>query len=171
MTLFALVMLSHDTPYDCLKDGVTVLVFAAMGAAAALVPIIVTSNDPMWRVLGIALFTLIATFIYRTSNFPIGGIPFGIVAYMGTAIWERRMPAEKLLHLALWPVGALAVGVGCVVAVDCVFNQSDPARALRQEIGARLRAMEQLLRLHLANADSEQIGKQAALVRRYAVTG
>ena len=128
LVIFALVMLSHDTPYDCFKDGVTVLVFAALGAASALVPIIVTGNDPVWRVLGIAFFTFIATFIYRASTFPIGGIPFGIVAYMGTSIWERRMPAEKLLHLALWPLGALAVGVGCVVAVDYLLTNATPRR-------------------------------------------
>ena len=170
-SLFMLFLVSHDTPFQCFKDLLTCLSFAALGTAAALLLVIATGNHPVARVVGLAVSTFLATFFFRASAAPLAALSFGCLTYMVISLWEIQIRPERILHLSLWPMGTLATVAGSAIAVEYLFNRSDPLVALRREIAARCAALEQLFRLCAMHAEAEPIEKQSAIVRRYAVTG
>jgi multidrug resistance protein MdtO len=170
-SLFMLFLASHDTPFNCFKDLVTCLVFAGVGTIAALCLIEATGNAPMARVLGLAVFTFLATFFFRASTVPIAALSFGCLSFMVISLWEIQIPAEQVLHLSLWPMGTLFVVAACAVVVEYLFNRSDPVPILQSEIKARFEALEQLFFLWATKADDRQFQNQSAKVRRYVLVG
>ena len=170
-SLFMLFLVSHDTPFHCCRDLFTLVSFAAMGTTSALMLVSVTGNNPVARVVGVAVFTFLATFFFRASTVPLAPLAFGCLTFMTINLWENQLRPERILRLSLWPIGTLATVALCGAAVDYLFNRSDPLVALQREIKARCAALEQLFQLCATNAKSEQIEKQSSIVRRYAVTG
>lgn len=170
-SLFLLFLVSHDTPFHCFKDLFTCVSFAALGTGSALMLIIATGNHPVARVVGVAVFTFLATFFFRASSVPLAPLSFGCLAFMTLNLWEYQIRPERILRLSLWPIGTLAIVALSGTVVDYLFNRSDPLTALQREIKARCAALEQLFHLCATHADAERIEKQSAAVRRYAVTG
>jgi len=170
-SLFMLFLVSHDTPFHCFQGLATCVSFATLGTASALLLVIATGNEPVARVVGLGVFTFLATFLFRACTMPLAPLSFGCLAYMTLSLWENHLRAEKILHLSLWPMGTLATVAASGVVVDYLFNRSDPLLALRREIKARCAALEQLFQLCATRADSNRIDNQCAIVRRYAVTG
>ena len=170
-SLFMLFLASHETPHLCLRDLLTMLSGGALGTTAALVLMGVTNDHPVARVVGLAVFTFIAAFFFRTSVMPAFPMAFGCLTYMVISLWEYQIRAEKILHLSLWPMGTLLTVAGSAMAVECLFNRSDPLVRLRCEMKARCAAISRLVHLLAAHAQTGQIEDQSAIVRRYAVTG
>ena len=170
-SLFMLFLVSHDTPYHCFRDLATCVSFATLGTATALLLVIATGNEPVARVVGVGVFTFLATFFFRTCAMPLAPLSFGCLAYMTISLWENHLRAERILHLSVWPVGTLATVAGSGVLVDYLFNRSDPLLTLRREIKARYAALEQLFQLCATRTDTVRTEKQSAIVRPYAVSG
>jgi multidrug resistance protein MdtO len=170
-SLFMLFLISHDTPFNCFKDLAVCLSFAAIGTATALCLVVTTGNDPMARVLGLAVCTFLATFFFRASTVPIAALSFGCLTFMVISLWEIQIPAEQVLHLSLWPMGTLSTVAGCAIAVDYLLNCSDPAPILQREMKVRFEALEQLFLLCAAKVDVNRLQDHSAKVRRYATTG
>jgi multidrug resistance protein MdtO len=170
-SLFMLFLISHDSPYQSFRDLLTLLSGAALGTIAALLLMSATGDHPVARVVGLAVFTFLASFFFRTCVIPAFPMAFGCLTFMVISLWEYRIRAERILHLSLWPMGVLATVAGSAVAVEYLFNRSDPLVALRREIRARRAALERLFQLYATHAEAGWIEKQSAIVRRYAVTG
>jgi len=170
-SMFMLFLASHETPQLCLRDLLTMLSGAALGTAAALLLMGATGDHPVARVMGLAVFTFVAAFFFRTSIMPAFPMAFGCLAYMVTSLWEYKIRAERILHLSLWPMGTLATVAFSAMVVECLFNRSDPLVKLQRDMKARCAAVSRLLQLFAAHAEAEEIEGQLAIVRRYAVTG
>jgi len=169
--LYFLFFASYDTPFDCFNSLLKGMVGAAVGTTSATLLIIASGNHPVARVVGLAVFTFLATFFFRTSVVPVAALMFGVFTFNTISLWERHLRAEAILHTSLWSVATLPVAAFCAVAVEYLFNRRDPLIAWRREIKARCAALEQLFLLCARHADAEQLEKQSAVVRRYAVTG
>ena len=169
--LFMLFLVSHDTPQRCLKDLLGLLGAGALGTAAALLLMGLTQDHPVARIVGLAVFTFLSAFFFRTSVIPGLPLGFGCLTYMVISLWEYRIRAETILHLSLWPMGVLGVVAFSAVVVEYLFNHSDCLAALRCEIRARCIALDRLFHMYALQAEPESIAEQAAIVRRYAVTG
>jgi multidrug resistance protein MdtO len=170
-SLFMLFLVSHETPFNCFKDLVTCVAFAGVGTVATLCLIATTGNAPMARVLGLAVFTFLSAFFFRTSTVPIAALATGCLSFMVISLWEIQIPAEKVLHLSLWPMGTLSVVAGCAIAVEYLFNRNDPLPILQREIRARFDTLEQLIFLWATKASDKQFQNQSAKVRRYVLVG
>ena len=170
-SMFMLFLVSHDSPGQCFKDCLALLSGAAVGTTAALLLMGASGDHPLARVLGLAVFTFVAAFFFRTSVMPAFPMAFGCLTYMVISLWENKIRAEKILHLSLWPMGTLGIVALSVVIVECVFNRSDPLARLTRELKARCAAIGRLLELFEARAEAGQIETASAVVRRYAVTG
>jgi multidrug resistance protein MdtO len=169
--LFMLVLVSHDTPYRCFRDLHTLLSAGALGITAVLRLVAATGDHPVARVVGLAVFTFLAAFFFRTSVMPAFPMGFGCLTFMVISLWEYQIRAEKILHISLRPMGVLATVAGSAVVVEYLFNRSDPLVALRREIKARCAALERLFQSYATHVDGERIEKQSTIVRRYAATG
>ena len=170
-SMFMLFLVPYDSPALSFKGFLTLMSGAALGTAAALLLIATTDNHPVARVLGLAVYTFVAAFFFRTSAVPGFPMAFGCLTYMVISLWEKQIRAERVLHLSLWPMGTLATVAGSAMLVEWVFNRSDPLVALRRELRTRAAALTSLLELCATRAAAKQIEKQSAIVRRYAVTG
>ena len=170
-SMFMLFLASHETPQLCLRDILTMLSGAGLGTMAALLLMGATGDHPVARVVGLTVFTFVAAFFFRTSAIPAFPMAFGCLTYMVISLWEYKIRAEQILHLSLWPMGTLATVAFSALVVEFLFNRSDPLVRLRREIKARCAAIDRLLQLLADPAAAEEIDRQSAIVRRYAVTG
>src|SRR5271165_6594516 len=143
-SMFMLFLISHDWPYQCFRDLLTLLSGAALGTIVALLLVNATGDHPVARVVGLAVCTFIAAFFFRTSVVPAFPMAFGCLTYMVISLWEYRIRPERILHLSLWPMGTLLTVAGSAVVVEYLFNRGDPLVALRRELRARRAALEQL---------------------------
>jgi hypothetical protein len=104
--LFMLFLVSHETPFRCFQDLLTLLSAGAMGTTAVLLLVVATGDHPVARVVGLAIFTFLAAFFFRTSVMPAFPMGFGCMTYMVISLWEYRIRAERILHLSLWPMAS-----------------------------------------------------------------
>ena len=76
--------------------------------------------------------TFLATFFFRTSAIPLGAAVVGVPHVHGDFPLGIPNPSgKKSLRLAsLWPLGTLATVAGSAIAVEYLFNRSDPLLAL-----------------------------------------
>lgn len=170
-SMFMLFLISHDSPFPCFRDLLILLSGAALGTVVILLEMIATGDHPVARIVGLAICTFAAAFFFRASVIPSFPMAFGCMTFMVTSLWEYKIPAERILHLSLWPLGTLATVALSAVIVEVLFNRSDPLAALQHEIKGRCGALDHLFRLFAANAEPGKIEKQADMVRRYSVTG
>ena len=169
--LYFLFFASYDTPFDCFNSLLKGMVGAVMGTTSATLLIMITGNHPVARVVGIAVFTFLATFFFRTSVVPVAALMFGVFTFNTISLWERHIRAEAILHNSMWSVATLPIAAFCAVSVQYLFNRSDPLVAWRRQIKDRCAALEELFLLCAKHADAKQVEEQSAIVRRYAETG
>lgn len=169
--VYLIFLVSYDAAYLTFQNSVFQLTFQCVGVGAALMLVEVTGNDPMARVLGIALFTFFSAYFLRASTRPSAAMNIGIFSINTLSLWEQHLPAERLVHLAMWPIAGGALAVGIKILIEYMFTHRDPLRALQKELGARLNALEELFRMYGERAPEEEIAKQVTVVRRYAFAG
>ena len=170
-SIYMLFLVPHDTPQRCMGGLIQCLGAALAGTVVALSLIIVTGNHPMARVVGLAVCTFLATYLFRASVLPLASLSFACVAFMVISLWEIQIRAEQVLHLSLWPLGTLSTVALCSLAVEFLLNRKDPLRVLKREMRGRFEAIEQLFILFSTNAGDDQIERQSLKLKRYAVTG
>src|SRR5208282_176988 len=164
---YSIFLISYETPYLSFKTGALSVLCVAVGITFALSLIAITQNDPMARVLGVAVFTFLAAFFMRTFVLSVVPQNIGIVSVMVLSLWDSHLPAETLVHRSLWPVATMALGVACKIAIEYLFTHRDPIAALQKEIEARFEAMEQLFLLY-DEGTHERLSDQIANVKQYA---
>jgi multidrug resistance protein MdtO len=169
--VFLLFLMSYETPYLTFKRSFAALLLQCTGIAVALCLIIATGNDPMARVLGVAIFTFIAGFVRRTQARFIQVVDFAIFATSTIYAFDIPQQADLSIKMAIWPIATGAIAVGCKVAIEYIFTRRNPFYALYREIDVRLDALEQLFYLYGSEADAGAVQAQAAKVRRYAFMG
>ena len=167
---YTIFLVSYETPYLTFKTGATSVLCIAIGVVCSVSLIALTQNDPMARVLGLAVFTLVAAFFLRTFALSVVPQNIGIVSVMVLSLWDSHTPAEILLHRSMWPVATVALCVACKVAVEYLFTRRDPVASLQEEIEARFEALEQLFLLY-GESSEECLRGQIAKIKQYAFIG
>ena len=169
--LYLIFMVSYDVPYLTFRRSVQEVTSQLIGVVIALTLIQITGNDPMARVLGIAAFTFISAFMLQACTARVVAMNIGIFPVLTLSLWEYHLPAKLLVYLSMAPVLTGAVSVGCKVAVEYLFTQRNPRRALRLERLARLKAMRTLFALYGNGASKAELEPAIASVSRLAFTG
>jgi multidrug resistance protein MdtO len=169
--LYMLLLVSYEQPRLTLRTGLRELIMQLSGIIAALVLIQASGNAPMARVLGVAVFTFMSSFIVRAGRAPAIGFPFCVFSATTLSFWELHLPEKTLIQMSLWPVASGAVAIACAVAIEHLLHVRDPIKRLWQEIDIRLDAVEQLLRLYARSANREQSEPAVRAVTRLAFAG
>ncbi len=170
-SLYMLFLVPHDTPQRCFGGLIQCLTGALLGTAAGLVLIICTGNEPIARVLGLAVCTFVSMYFFRASLIPLVSMAFGALSYMVISLWEMQIRPEQILHFSLWPMGTLSTVALCSVLVEFLLNRNDPLVVLKREMSTRFGAFEQLFTLFATNAGEKQIRRQSMKLKRLVVTG
>jgi len=169
--LYMLMLVSYEQPRLTLYTGLRELLMQLAGVMAALLLVEASGNAPIARVLGVAVFTFVCSFIAKAGRAPAIGFPFCVFSATTLSFWELHLPAQTIINMSLWPVASAAVAIACAVAVEHLLHVRDPIERLWQEIDARLEAVEKLLRLYAGAADAGQLELAHRAVTRLAFSG
>ncbi len=130
-----------------------------------------TDNDPIARVLSVALISFIAGMIISSTTLPSIGVILGFVFCSAIANWESHRPAEILVRGSLWLVASCALGIGCAVLIEYAFGSTNPVKRLEQQLQMRYKALEKLFHSVASGAAAEDVVAATVAVGRLATTG
>jgi multidrug resistance protein MdtO len=174
--VFLVFLVSFETPYMTFQRGLIALTAQFSGACAGFCYVSITGNSSLARVMGITLFTFIATYYRMTAQRTlIQPLDFSVIA-IGTLgnfdlQWGIPMNDRHMVSFSLWPLAAGAVSVGCKVAVEYIFTRRNPYHDLYREVMARLEVLEKTFLLYASGASEEEGRAQIAQIRQLAFMG
>ena len=169
--IYLMFLISYDVPYLTLTNSLDSLVWQCVGVMAALGLVVVTDNDPMARVLGIAGFTFLSAFLLQTCRSPQVGINIGVFSVLTLTNWESHRPPAQLVYLSFAPILVGAIAMGCKIPLEYLFTSRDPVRALALEMSVRLKAVAALLRAMAQDAMPGERARATTAVSRLAFAG
>jgi multidrug resistance protein MdtO len=169
--LYFIFLISRDSPSVSLRSGILSFFVVVSAIVVELAVVIVTDNDPMARVLSVAVVTFLAGVVVVATNYPALGSTWGLIYCTVIELWERHAPANALVTTSLLLLGTFSVALSCAIFVEYLFGNRDPAKELNGQRELRYRALETMFRLYAEEATPEQRSEAASRVSRLAVAG
>ncbi len=169
--MYFVFLVGRDSPAVSFRSGIFILLTLVASISTALAVVILTDNDPMARVLGVAVITFLAGMIMLSSTVPALASSFGFIFTTLIALWETHAPAGPLVKEMLYLLGTISLAVASVLAVEYIFAGQHPAEELQQQRIIRYQALEAMFALYAQGADSAQISPAVIRVSRLAATG
>ena len=170
VALYFVFFVGRESPAVSLRSlFILVPILAAVATEFGIV--ILTDNDPMARVLGVALVSLIAGLFTVATTQPALGSTLAFIFVTLIAFWETHAPAHRLVTTSLWIISALSIPILSSIAVEYVFGARHPADLLCEQHTIRWRAFLSMFTLLAEKASPEQRAEAVSRVSRLAETG
>jgi multidrug resistance protein MdtO len=169
--IFLVFLIGRDSPAVSFRSAILSLLVVTAAIAAVLAVVIVTDNDPMARVLGIAVACFLTGMFLMSSTIPGLAVIFGLVFAILMSPWETHAPAGPLVKQMLYLLGTMSLAVGSVVVVEYVFGRHNAAEELQQERITRYQALETMFSLFAQGADAAEMSPAVIRVARLAAAG
>jgi multidrug resistance protein MdtO len=169
--LYVIFLLVRESPAISLRSGVVAVLSVSAAVAVQLAVVIVTDNDPVARLLSVALVTFIAGMAMTSITFPTIGVILGFIFSSVIANWEFHKPADTLVKGSLWVVASFALGIGCAVFVEYAFGSTSPVKRLEEQLQMRYKALEKLFSSVASDGAAEDIVAARIQVARLAAAG
>ena len=169
--MYFIFLVGRDSPTISFRTGLISLLTVALAIAVELGVIILSDNDPMARVLSVAVVTFIAGIVVASSNFPTLGSTWGLIFCTVIGNWEKHAPADSLVKGSLWLIATLAVSIGVSVLVEYLFGDRDPAKKLEIQRKIRYQALEKMFTVYAQGGTPEERSAAAMPVSRLALAG
>jgi multidrug resistance protein MdtO len=169
--MYFIFLVGRDSPTISFRTGLISLLTVAIAIAVQLAVVIVSDNDPMARVLSVAIVTFIAGVLVASTNFPTLGSTWGLIFCIVIGNWENHAPADKLVKGSLWLLATLSVSVGCAVLVEYLFGDRDPAKKLETARTIRYQALEKMFTIYAQGGTPEERSAATLPVSRLAIAG
>jgi multidrug resistance protein MdtO len=169
--MYYVFLIGRDSPAVSFRSGILSLLTLIAAIAAVLAVVIVSDNDPMARVLSVAVAVFLAGMFLLSSTVPGLASTFGFIFCTLIALWETSAPAGSLVKQMLYLLGTISLAVASVVAVEYIFGTRNPAGDLQQERVTRYQSLEAMYSLYAQGADPAQISQAVSRVSRLAVAG
>src|SRR5271155_4007074 len=170
--LYFIFLIGRESPSVSLRTAFVLVVSVMLLIPAEMGVVIASDNDPMARVLSVAIVTFIGGMILVSTSLPSLGGAIGFIYCVVIGFWEHQAPEDTLVKNSLRLVAAFALAAACCVAVEYVFGARSPADRLEDQFRIRYRALQEMFSLC---AQEEVSPKQrvdaAARVSRLAVAG
>lgn len=169
--MYIVLIVGYETPPLSLRTGIASLLSTACSLSIALSVVILTDNNPIARIVGLAAATFVAGMITVATSLPALGPTVGLFFGVGIGFWENHAPADKLVKNSLWLSAAIATGIAGSIAVGYVFGSGSPGDKLAEQLRTRYRALEQMFRAYAGDLPLEQRRAAAEQVSRLAAAG
>jgi len=174
--LYYIFLVARETPAVSVRSGIMSLLTLAAAIAAELAVVVVTDNDPMARVLSVAVVSFIAGMLMVASTVPALASIWGFIYATVIALWERPAPPDALVKASLYLIATVTLAFLCSVAVEYGFAFRHPADRLAEQIRIRYQTLATVFTLFAEGAPSAQLGEAGlteAITRlnRLAATG
>lgn len=171
LALYFVFLVGRDSPAVSLRSSLFSLITLTASVATELAVVGLTDNDPMARVLSVAIVSYIAGMLVVSLTVPTLGSTWGFIFCTLIALWERHAPANRLVETSLYLIGSIAIAVCCSVFVEYLFSSRDPAHELESERRQRYHALVRLYTLYSEGASPAVIHEAAIRVSRLAAAG
>ncbi|RXH57234.1 FUSC family protein [Granulicella sibirica] len=169
--LYFIFLVGRDSPAVSLRSASFSFAVVALAVIIEFAVVILTDNDPMARILSVALCTFLGAMLVAASSAPALGSAFGLIFCTVIGLWENHATADRLTKTSLYLLGTFSISLGCAVGVEYIFGDRNPADKLQQQRLIRYKALENMFNLYAQGAPKEQRAVAAAAVSRLAVAG
>ena len=169
--LYFIFLIGRDSPSVSLRSSIYSFFVVVAAIVVELAVVIVSDNDPMARVLSVAVVTFLAGVVVGGTNYPALGVTWGLIYCTIIELWEHHVPADTNVKNSLLLLGTFSVALACAVGVEYLFGDSNPAKKLEEQRQIRYRALETMFRLFAEGAPPEQRAEAVARVSRLAIAG
>jgi multidrug resistance protein MdtO len=169
--MYFIFLVGRDSPTISFRTGLISALTVAIAIATELGVVIISDNDPVVRVLSVAIVTFIAGTIVASSNFPVLGSTWGLIFCTVIGNWDKHAPAGTLVKGSLWLIATLSVAVGSAVLVEYLFGDRDPAKKLETARAIRYQALDKMFTVYAQGGTSEERSAAAIPVSRLAIAG
>jgi multidrug resistance protein MdtO len=169
--MYFIFLVGRDSPTISFRTGLISLLTVAIAIAVELGVVILSDNDPMARVLSVAIVTFVAGVLVASTNFPTLGSTWGLIFCTVIGNWEKHAPADSLVKGSLWLIATLSVAVGSAVLVEYLFGDRDPAKKLEAQRKIRYQALEKMFTVYAQSGSPEERSAAALPVSRLAIAG
>jgi multidrug resistance protein MdtO len=170
--LYFMFLMGRESPSVSLRTAFVLVVTIIFVIVVEMGVVIGSDNDPMARVLSVAIVTFIGGMILVSTSFPSLGGAIGFIYCVVIGFWEHQAPEDTLVKNSLRLVAAFAIAAVCGVAVEYVFGARSPADRLEEQFRIRYQAMEEMFSLCAQEEVSpKQLFDAAARVSRLAAAG
>jgi multidrug resistance protein MdtO len=171
IALYFVFIVGRDSPSVSLRSGVFSMLTLVISVATELGLVAFSDNDPIARILGVAVVSFLAGMLVLALSVPTLGSTWGFIFCTLIASWERHAPENALVKGSLWILAATSIAVGCSVVVEYVFGTRRPAELLIEERRNRYRALVAMFTLYAQGAKPVAQQQAAVRVSRLAAAG
>jgi multidrug resistance protein MdtO len=170
--LYVILIVTNENPAVSLRTGLGSLMAVGLMLSIALGVVILTDNDPVARLVSLAVITFLAAIITTSTTVPPLGPIVGLIYGVGIGFWENHASADRLVKSSLWLLAAFATGIAGSVAVSYLFSMHSPADRLAGQLRLRYRALAAMFAAYATEAATDQQRRTAAQsVSRLAAEG
>jgi multidrug resistance protein MdtO len=169
--LYFIFIIGRDSPSVSLRSSIYSFFAVVAAITVELAVVVITDNDPMARVLSVAVVTFAAGVLVAATNYPALGAAWGLIYCTVIELWERHVPADTNVKTSLLLLGTFSLALACAVGVEYLFGDNNPAKQLDEQRQIRYRTLETMFRLYAEGAPPEQRAEAASRVARLAVAG
>jgi multidrug resistance protein MdtO len=170
--LYFIFLIGRENPSVSLRTSFVLVVTIMLVIIAEMVVVIVSDNDPMARVLSVAIVTFIGGMILVSTSLPSLGGAIGFIFCVVIGFWEHQAPEDTVVKNSLRLLAAFAIAAVCCVAVEYIFGARSPADRLETQFRIRYQALQEMFNLcALEEINPKQRFDSAARVSRLAVAG
>lgn len=170
VALYFVFFVGRESPAVSLRSLFMVVpIVAAVFATFGI--IILTDNEPIARVLGVAVVSFIVGVGTLSTTAPALCSVFAYIFVTMIAFWETPAPADHLVKLSLWSISSLSIPLLASIAVEYVVGVRRPADLLAEQNRIRWQAFIAMFALFAEKASPEERAEAAIRVSGLAATG
>ena len=170
VALYFVFIVGRESPAVSLRSIFSMVPLVA-AVATELGIVILTDNDPMARVLGIAAVGFFAGILVVSTTLPTLGSTWGFIFATLIALWETHARANTLVTDSLWIIGSLSIPILCSVGVEYAFGVRHPVEELEEQRAIRWQALIAMFAAFAEKASPEKRAEAATRVGRLALQG
>ena len=169
--MYFIFLIGRDSPAVSLRSSLFSFGVVSFAIFLELAVVVITDNDPLVRLLSVALVTFVAGMMVVSTSAPALGSSFGLIYCTVIALWELHASSDHLVKSSLYLIGTFTISLGCAVGIEYLFGARDPAAKLQEQRHLRYAALEALFRTYADNASPAQRFEAATRVSRIAIAG
>jgi multidrug resistance protein MdtO len=170
VALYFVFFVGRESPAVSLRSLFAMVPIIA-AVAAELGIVILTDNDPMARVLGVAAVSCFAGILNVATTQPSLGTTLGFVFVPLISYWEIHAPATPQVTTSLWIISALSIPISASIAVEYIFGSRHPADLLCEQQSMRWQAFLAMFKVFAEKTSPEKRSEVVSRVATLAASG
>jgi multidrug resistance protein MdtO len=169
--MYYVFLIGRDSPSISFRSSVLSLAALVASVATVFMVVILSDNDPMARILSVAIVTFIAGMLMFASTVSVLASTWGFIYCILIGLWETHLPADELIKTSLYLLGTITLAIAASVLVEYIFGAKHPANQLQEQRRIRYQALETMFSLYAQGAGQQQITPAVIQVSRLAAAG